>query len=316
MSRRLLGLQIRAVSDVGPKRPVDFSVEGEATSSSSDPQNPLPQTQWALPVFVGGRLQYRSVGGKPPLAASHRLLSDAMKTPDATVAKIQPNSSGSLEEVMPARVMDDIGHDGNILSRFEVPGSRDIAARLFESVEVRRALLASERSTAAKFSARRGKTRSMPIGGKMLTRFGSERHVVALVVHLGWMTHAVADSDTHELRALCVQEALEDVFGDHNVERTQIEAIVEAVSEARARSSRRAGACGSVDVIRFLAFENVWQRLSEESRHDLTVKAADIIKGAGLVDAIKAFEVLWQDLTVAQQDIARRNLQRIAHSMR
>lgn len=202
------------------------------------------------------------------------------------------------------------------LKGFEVAGSRDIAARLFQNIELLSVL--ARRRKAQKVVKIRSKIRERPsIGNHMAQTFGSAENVVALVCRFARMAYDIGRSEASMEKHSIVSHALQDVLGRQALDRSDIAPLVHAISEALQLNSPRLGSLGAPEIIRYLSFENVWQKLGIEQRQLITDGfASGKMTSDGLVDGVTAFEKSWQNFSCAQKELAKQSLRCFAQNYR
>lgn len=202
--------------------------------------------------------------------------------------------------------------DSDALKAFEVVDSAQIVARLFHNVEYR--ALISKRRVAKKVALLKSKVRTKPtVSDHMVERFGSAENAVALVCRFAKLAFDLGGPGGGNAKDIMVIDALHDIFGSQVLDRSEIGAIVDAMSRARQENSLKQGSHGASEAIQYLSFENVWQKLNGENRRLITNALANgKMASDGLVDGVKAFERSWQKLDDTQKNIAKEKLCSIA----
>lgn len=289
---------VRLISNTCFEGGAVYPHRGEPSASTSSTWNQqVPQIVSHVPVINGHDVSFpsqppKSRGVDPGFSVDMVFGSDelAQQSLDSYT-----NSEGVSEEV---------------LRSFEVSGSSEIAARLFQNVEVRAAL--SRRLPAANIL--KYKARQMPAAGdKMVARFGNPENVVALVCRFAKVAYDIGSSASREEKTAAIVDAVKDIVGNEGHDHIEVDAIVEAVSRAQHGKICERLAYTPVHVIRFLSFENVWQQLNAEQRNLIMGGCQSRnMTSNGLVDGLKAFERSWLSLSVGQQRTAQGNLSSIA----
>lgn len=206
-----------------------------------------------------------------------------------------------------------------LLKSFEVPGSLATAAKLLMHVDVRLMLSRSQAAQSEQESlpVQKKKPFVMPkIADRMVTTFGGEENTVAVVCRFARVASDIAGADTHKEKVDIVCGAVQDICGSQALSSEEIGEIVSAVSEAQQRKGhQQEPSHTATNVIRYLSFENVWQKLNEVQRQLVTVGCQrGNMTSDGLVKGLQAFEESWRRLSDAQHDTAKINLRSLAEN--
>jgi hypothetical protein len=206
--------------------------------------------------------------------------------------------------------------NAELLKRFEVPGGRDIATRLLHDIEVR-VMLSKSRAAETAAMLPRPKQSSFvkpAVTDRLAKTFGGLDNAVAVVCRFAGAVNEMAASKSHSEEGRAVYAVIHQLLGDKAVERFEVDKIVNAVSKAQGSGMASHGSCTATDAIRFLSFENIWQRLTSEQRYLVTRECQNCAAtGSGLMEGVQAFAEAWRNMPNEEQDTARANLSRLAH---
>merc|ERR1712110_542901 len=122
----------------------------------------------------------------------------------------------------------------------------------------------------------------------------------------------VAGADSRQGKVDAVTAGVQDIVGSLAFGQYEVDSIVDALSEEHHAHSCREASYLATGIVRFLAFENIWQRLSGDQRQRVMDAPAGCgnlpTTSEGLVQGLKVSVAAWQRMSDAQQRFARINL--------
>lgn len=324
---RPLALQARFSSHSRSKGDVDFSEFGRLTSSG-------PGANWMLwigdqkhpdmahlPTISGDDVSFpwhervrSSDGADADHMHSFGTGVDFLHTSLHSRGDVQTVDSKLIQDIAIGAVEDQKLNE-ECLQRFEVPGSAEIAQRLFHNVEVRAMLARSQvaEKRAASALPRKKVFHTKPaVSDGLAASFGSTQNVVAVVCRFAKLARDVAGADSRQGKVDAVTAGVQDIVGSLAFGQYEVDSIVDALSEEHHAHSCREASYLATGIVRFLAFENIWQRLSGDQRQRVMDAPAGCgnlpTTSEGLVQGLKVFVAAWQRMSDAQQRFARINL--------